>query len=164
MARYSKKSQYKQIEDRVIYSLHSPVGNDCYIGHCRKDLLRDVYKDHLRGERYKTEKAVSDCKARGLRPCLHILEEISATKVSAYRHVIAWTKILTERGYAGLDKGEVECYMEDMLDHTRSVYEQYKNTNVSKMMACRRCFVRIYGRKLCVSYEEDRNEHSNDSN
>ena len=31
MARYSQKSQYKKVEDRVIYSLHSPICNDCYM-------------------------------------------------------------------------------------------------------------------------------------
>ena len=104
MARYSKKSLYKEIEERAIYVLRSPIGNDYFIGHRRKDLLKDVYKDHCRGERYKTAVMTADFKARGLRPCLHILDTVTCTKVDAYRHVIAWTRILCNNGYRNLDQ------------------------------------------------------------
>ena len=155
MARYSKKSQYKQIEDRVIYSLHSPVGNDCYIGHCRKDLLKDVYKDHCRGERYKTAAMTADLKARGLRPCLHILYEVSCTKVEAYRHVIVWSKILRDNGYRNLDQGNVSCYVDDMLPDTLSVYNRHRNATLDDLLRCDNCIVKMYARKLCTNNKED---------
>ena len=155
MARYSKKSQYKQVEDRVIYVLGFPGLKDFYIGHCRKDLLKDVYRDHLRGERYKTKNAVAECKAQGLRPCLHVLEEVRETKVDAYHHVIAWSKIFAERGYMGLDNGNVVCYMEDMLEHTLSVYEQHKTVDLGELLRCETCVVAMYGRRLCPSYIEN---------
>ena len=143
MARYSQKSQYKKVEDRVIYSLHSPICNDCYIGHCRKDLLKDVYKDHCRGERYKTASMTADLKARGLRPCLHILDTVTCTKVDAYHHVIAWTKILCDNGYRNLDQGNVSCYIDDMLPDTRSIYNRHHNAAFDNLLHYNRCFVKL---------------------
>ena len=47
--------------------------------------------------------------SRGLRPCLHVLEEVSCTKVNAYCHVIAWTKVLHDNGYRNLDQSNINC-------------------------------------------------------
>ena len=152
MARYSQKSQYKKVEDRVIYSLHSPVGKDFFIGHCRKDLLKDVYKDHCRGERYKTAAMTAALKARGLRPCLHILDTVTCTKVEAYRHVIAWTRILCDNGYHNLDHGNVSCYVDDMLPDTHSVYDRHCNAALDDLLHCDNCFVKVYARKLCPNF------------
>ena len=149
MARYSKKSQYKEIEERAIYALRSPIDNACYIGHCRKDLLKDVYKDHCRGERYKTAAITAALKARGLRPCLHILDTVTCTKVEAYRHVIAWTRILCDNGYHNLDQGNVSCYMDDMLPDTLSIYNRYRNAALDDLLRCDNCIVKMYARKLC---------------
>lgn len=68
MARNSRKSQCTDIATRVIYILHAPFSTDFFIGHCRKDLLRDVYKDPLHGERYKT---VSFPQGSKNRVCIH---------------------------------------------------------------------------------------------
>ena len=152
MARYSKKSQYKEIEERAIYALHSSIDNYYFIGHCRKDLLKDVYKDHCRGERYKTAAMAVDLKARGLRPCLHVLEEVSCTKVEAYHHVIAWSKILRDNGYHNLDQGNVSCYVDDMLPDTQSIYDRHCNTVLDDLLRCDNCIVKMYARKLCPSY------------
>ena len=155
MARYSKKSQYKEIEERAIYVLHSPVGKDCFISHCRKDLLKDIYKDHCRGERYKTETMTATLKARGLRTCLHILDTVICTKVDTYHHVIAWTKILCDHGYTSLDQGNVTCYMDDMLPDTLSIYNRHRNTTLDDLLRCDNCIVKMYTRKLCTNNKED---------
>ena len=73
-------------------------------GHCRKDLLNDVYKDHCSREQYKTAAMTANLKACGLRPCLHIPDTVTCTKVEACCHVIVWTKILCDNGYRNLDQ------------------------------------------------------------
>ena len=158
MARYSKKSQYKQVEDRVIYVLHAPFGNQFYVSHCRKDLLRDVYKHHLRYQYYKTESFISSCKEQFVRPCLHVLEKVSCTKVDAYHHVIAWAKILCDNGWHSLDQGNIACYMEDMLEDTLSVYAQHKGAVLEDLLRCQHCVVRIYSRKSCPHVKEEKHE------
>lgn len=155
MARYSKKSQYTQVEDRVIYVLHAPFSNQFYISHCRKDLLRDVYKHHLRYQYYKTEVFVSSCKEQCVRSCLHVLEEVSCTKVAAYHHVIAWTKIFCDNGWNNLDQGEIVCYMADMLEHTLSIYAKHKDAVLKDLLQCRHCVVNKYNRKVCPNYKEE---------
>lgn len=158
MARYSKKSQYTEFQDRVIYILHSSCGKEFYISHCRKDLLKDVYRDHLRGERYATEAYVKSCKEQDIRICLHILEEVTCTKVQAYQYVIAWTKIFCDNGLIPLNQGNVVCYIEDMYDNTLSIYNQRQNTTLEGLLPCRHCVVKTYGRKLCPNYKEENYE------
>lgn len=155
MARYSQKSQYKTIEDRAIYFLRASGGNEFYISHCRKDLLKDVYRDHLRGERYATEAFIATCKEQGLRPCLHILEEVTCTKVQAYQHVIAWTRIFCDTGFEPLNLGNVVCYMEDMHDTTLAVYTQHKDAVLANLLQCQHCVVKTYCRKLCPDFKEE---------
>lgn len=158
MARYSKKSQYTKVEDRVIYVLHAAESTKFYVSHCRKDLLKDVYKDHLRGERYKTCAFTAARKAQNTRPCVHILEELSCTKLDAYHHVIAWTKIFVDRGFESLDQGDVVCYAQEMFDDTLAIYRQNKDVVLKQILQCRNCIVKIYNRETCQKYKEVNDE------
>lgn len=147
------KQQYTEVAPRVIYIIHAPTEDRCvYIGHCRKDLWKDVYRSHMRKERYKTADLVSECKEAGIRPCWHILAEVECTKVIAYRHVIAWNRILEDNGYMILDPGKVNDYMYDMHDDTQSIYDAHREDNLSELLCCENCMVRVYARKLCTQF------------
>ena len=146
-------SHYTEVAPRVIYIIHAPVEDRCvYIGHCRKDLLMDVYRSHLREERYKTRIFIDECKEADIRPCCHILEEVVNTKVMAYRHVIAWNRILEDNGYMILDPGRVNEYMYDMQPYTRSIYDAHKGDDLSQSLSCENCIVRLRAGKLCNQY------------
>lgn len=88
MPEQKKKSQYTEKSDRTIYVLINPVTNEFYISHCRSDLIKDVFKQHLYGQRYQTKDSFLSLRKGNEHPCLFVLEEIFTTKVDAYNYVI----------------------------------------------------------------------------
>ena len=149
MSYHTSKQDYTEVTKRVIYILHTHDNPYYYIGHCRYDLLRSVYNAHLRGQYYKTREFVFELKAKGLRPCLHILEEVTAAKVIAYRHVIAWTRILDDAEYETLDEGRVLEYMGDLFGQALAVYEANKNADISNKLKCDTCIGKTIKRISC---------------
>ena len=147
--RYSKKSQYKEVAERVIYLLLFPGTNYFFITHCPKKAVRDYFRQHMHGTYYKTKQAIEKLKKQNLHPCLFVLEEVNTTKVDAFRYVVVWTKILSEAGYVGLDQGNVSVYKDDLLDKNISLYNTRKDTNLSEILTCEHCMVRIYSHSHC---------------
>ena len=156
--RGSKKSQYINTKERFIYVLLSPLSKEFFIGHCRKDLLIDVFKDHYYGQRYQTKACFSELKKHDLHPCLFVLEELTCTKVEAFNHVIVWTKIYCAAGYKSLNEGNVMSYIENLLEKNLLIYNERKQKNISENRKCSRCVVANYGRKKCPLYKGDYNE------
>lgn len=152
MSYQTGKKSYTEVAKRAIYILHTCDSPYFYIGHCRRDLIKSVYNAHLRGEYYKTCKFISELKAKGLRPCLHILEEITATKVMAYRHVIAWTRILDDAKYETLDEGKVLDYIGNLFGYTQTVFETNKHVNFPSMFICDTCVVKDSKQTRCPLY------------
>lgn len=158
MPRIPQKSQYKTKDIRILYVLHSPLSKEFYIGHCKQNSLLPIYRQHCSGKRYQTSVCIEELKKQNLHPCLHILEEIYATQVEAYSHVIAWTKIFIEAGYNNLDKGNIVHYVEQLYEKSEKVFNEYANTNLTAMCCCESCMVSHYGRKKCPKYTGDVND------
>lgn len=152
MSQRTGKPPYTEVAQRAIYILHTCDSPYYYIGHCRRDLIKSVYNAHLRGEYNKTCKFISELKANGLRPCLHILEEITATKVMAYRHVIAWTRIFDDAGYEASDEGNVVDYMGDLFGYALMVFEANKNANLPTIFKCDTCAAKMFNRIQCLRH------------
>ena len=149
MPRHPRKSQYKEIKKQVIFLLRSPKSKEFYVGHCQPNSLMPVFRQHWSGDRNYTDKCFLELKKEGLHPCLTVLEEVYLTDVEAYKHEIAWTKILVDAGYKNLNTGNIECYMEDMFGETLSAYEQNKDSDIDEICDCKSCLVSIYGHKTC---------------
>lgn len=147
--RHSKKSQYKDIAERVIYLLLFPATKEFFIFHCPKKSVRDYYRQHMHGTYYKTKQRVEDLKKQNLRPCFFILEEVTTTKVDAFNYVIVWTKIFSEAGYEGLDHGNVSVYKDDLLDRNVALYNARKDSDLSGKLICEHCLVKIYNHAHC---------------
>lgn len=150
--RHSEKAQYTKTEKRSIYILLFPLSKQSYISHCRKDLLKSVYQDHLYGERYQTKRFISELKEKNLHPCLFSLEELSCTKVEAFSHVVAWTKIFSDAGYVSLNQGNVSVYIDDLHGETFEIYKKRKKKNISDLITCDRCLVSNYARQKCPMF------------
>lgn len=147
--RNSKKSQYKEVAERVIYLLLFHGTKDFFIFHCPKKAVRDYFRQHMHGTHYKTMKSIEELKKQDLHPCLFVLEEVNTTKVDAFNYVIVWTKIFTEAGYTGLDHGNVNVYKDDLFDHNVILYDERKNADLSSLLTCEYCLVKIYNRTHC---------------
>lgn len=158
--RHSKKSQYTEISNRVIYILMSPLTKEIFVGHCREDLLKTVFQDHIYGERYQTQDFVKELKDQNLHPCLFILEKITCTKVEAFGYVVAWTKIFVEHGYQNLNQGNVRTYINNLLDKNLSLYMERKDTEIGKNLICENCLVSNYNRKKCCLMKGETNGKS----
>lgn len=152
--RYSKKSQYTEIDDRTIYVIKSPLSDDCFIGHCRKDLLMSVYRHHKYCERNATRSLCEGLSNQELHPCLFIIETVNCTKVEAYKHVVVWVKIFIDAGYHVLNSGETISSGGDLLDENIKRYEDRKATDVAKILQCNNCIVQTYNRKKCMHFNE----------
>ena len=150
--RGSKKSQYTDIDDRVIYILLSPETNDFFLSHCNKKIIKNLYRQHLCGYYYKTKKFSEGLKTKGLRPCLFILEEIRCTKVEAFNYVIVWTKIFLDAGFMNLTQGNVMEYKDNLLEKNIPLYEKRKNFEIEKFILCKNCRVQNYNRKQCKMF------------
>lgn len=147
--RYSKKSQYKDIAERVIYLLLFPATKGFFIFHCPKKAVRDYYRQHIHGTYYKTQQHVEELKKQNLRPCFYVLEEVNTTKVDAYNYVIVWTKIFCDAGYVVLDHGNVSVYKDDLLDRNVLLYNERKSTDLSTLLTCDNCLVKTYNHSHC---------------
>lgn len=154
MPRYSRKSQYKDVEIRSIYVLVSPISNEFFVGHCKKTLLKDVYYQHRIGTRRQTYKCMLHLKEHNVYPCFFELEEVERTKVEAYRYVIAWTKIFIDNQYVALDQGNIKHYINDMFEDVAAIYEERKDVDLKSKCNCKTCVVSNYKRKNCVAQEE----------
>lgn len=150
--RHAKKSQYKEIEKRVIYIILSPLSKEFFIGHCRKDLLKSVFRQHFYGERYQTKKCFSEFKKQNLHPCLFVLEEVVCTKVKAFNYVVAWTKICCEQGFENLNRGNVQAYISNPLEETENLYRERRKENIAQKVICSNCIVSNYRNKMCSMY------------
>ena len=150
MPRYPQKSQYKDKDYRVIYLLRSPKTKEFFIGHCSPDSLMPTFRQHCAGDRNYTDECFPALKKEGLHPCLTILEEVFSTKVMAYRHVVAWTKIFVDAGYVSLNTGNILDYIEDLHEDSYRVYDINRLSNLSKICDCSACLVSNYARKPCA--------------
>lgn len=158
MPRQKKKSQYTEINNRNIYAIINPITKEFYISHCRSDLIIDVFKDHYHGQRYQTQKSFLELKHQNQHPCLFILEEINTTKVEAYKHVIAWTKIFIENEYTPLNTGNILHYIEDLHDDSLNIYNKNRRVNLSVNCSCKKCIVSQYNCNTCRLYMEVKND------
>lgn len=147
--RHTKKSQYKDIAERVIYLLLFPATKEFFIFHCPKKSIRDYYRQHMHGTYYKTQQHVEELKKQNLHPCFFVLEEVNTTKVDAYNYVIVWTKIFSEAGYIGLDQGNVSVYKDNLLDRNILLYDNRKNADLPMLTNCEHCLVKIYNHSHC---------------
>lgn len=164
MPRHPQKTQYKDKDNRVIYLLRSPITDEFFIGHCRPESLMSTFRQHSSGRRNHTGNCFSLLKKEGLHPCLAVLEEIFATPVEAYSHVVAWTQIFIENGYASLNTGNIMRYIDDLNQDSYRVYDLNKFSNLKKICDCSACLVSNYAHKLCpfckCSSAEVSNRHS----
>ena len=155
--RYSKKSQYTEKDDRIIYVLFSPLTKEFFVSHCRKNLLKDIFRQHCYGKRYQTKDCVESLKTQHLHPCLFTLEEINATKVEAFNYVIAWTKIFLEAGYTSLNRGNILDYIHDLYENNLLIYNTNKVKDLTALCNCKVCLVSQYGRKRCPLFKGETN-------
>lgn len=160
MPRYSEKSQYTKIKERLIYLMRSPLTKEFFISHCEPDSLLPIYRQHCAGKRYYTNVCISELEQQGLRPCLTILGKVKCTQVEAYRHVVAWTKLFVDAGFVPLNTGNILDYIEDLLDSTKVIYEKIKDVNFNEICDCKACEVSNYGRKRCALFEAKEHERS----
>lgn len=152
--RHSKKSQYTDIADRTIYIIKSPLNEDCFVAHCRKDLLMSVYRHHKYCERNATTLICEGLNEQELHPCLFIIETVQCTKVEAYKHVIVWAKIIANAGYNVINFGDTKAFGEELLDENKLRYNDRKETDVTKLLQCSNCMVTTYKRKKCILMKE----------
>jgi len=156
--RYSKKSQYTEKTDRVIYLLLNPLTKEFFISHCQNKLIIDVFRHHYYGKRYQTKENIEDLKTEGLHPCLFVLETINSTKVEAYNYVIAWTKIFSEAGYTNINEGNILNYIADLHENNLLIYNERKDKSIEQILDCNNCLVSNYGRKQCSLYKGESND------
>lgn len=155
---HSKKSQYTEKNDRVIYLLLNPLTKEFFISHCQKTLIIDVFKHHYYSKRFQTKECIEDLKSEDLHPCLFVLETINSTKVEAYNHVIAWTKIFLEAKYTNLNEGNILNYIADLHENNLLIYNERKEKELEQILNCNNCLVSNYGRKQCRLYKGEHNE------
>lgn len=154
----SKKNQYTEKQNRIIYVLLNPLSKEFYIGHCKEKILKRIYSQHYNGERYQTQKSIELLKKQNYHPCLFILEELYSTKVEAYNYVIVWTKIFIENGYKNLDHGNILNYIDELYENNLLLYNQKNNQNIDKIIRCKNCIVSYYNGKKCNLFEGDESE------
>lgn len=152
--RHSNKSQYNDISERAIYVIKSPLNEDCFVGHCRKDLLLSVYRHHKYSERNTTKSLCEGLNELKLHPCLFIIETVQCTKVDAYKHVVVWAKIISEAGYNVINKGDTAAYGDDLIEANEQRYNDRKGTNITTLLQCNNCLVSTYKREKCMMMKE----------
>ena len=139
MPKCKQPSQYTDVDNRVIYVLINPKTKEFYVNHSTEKGLKDAYRHHHYGLRYKTADSFSKLKEEGQKPCCFVLEKLSTTKVDAYNHVIVWTKIFIESNYINLDKGNIIDYVNDLFETNHVLYESLRNTNIKELCVCKNC-------------------------
>lgn len=142
MKKQSKgKYQYTVEADRIIYMIHAPYCEDFFVWHCLKDRWKACYKSHLLGKHSPTADFIKQCKCQSIIPCFHILEEVHLTQVMAYRHVIAWTHVLDDKGYETLAGDKTVFYMSEMFEDTKAIYKRNKSADLDQLLSCKTCLV-----------------------
>ena len=135
-------------EDRFIYIIHAPHCSNFYIWHCKKDLWKASYKRHLCRQRKQTVDLVRWCTEKKYPLCFHVLEEVHLTQIMAYKHVIAWTRILELKGYDTLAGDKTLFYMSEMFEDTEAIFNQYKDADLDQLLSFQTCLVENCPRKL----------------
>lgn len=139
---------YHRKEDRLIYVFVSPVDKICYVGHCKKDSIRETYRHHTKNRRYCTQRFMEATQPH--RPCMFVLEELPNISIAkAYRYILAWIKILMDNGFGCYNYHKVIDQTKDLLWETELLYQQRKDMPLTKLMLCEKCPVRVYKKKAC---------------
>ena len=152
MPRPKKRKQYTEKKSRAVYIILNPITKEFYINYTlnKQENLRVAYKDHYTGKRRNTCERILDMKATGIKPCFFILDRLYSTKVEAYHHVIAWTKIFIEQGYTNLDQGNVSEYANNLFENAKKIFENHQTIDVNKAFTCENCEFSYYGRTPCT--------------
>lgn len=152
MPRHSEKPQYKIVKDRIIFLMRSPLTKEFIVGFCEPNSLLPIFRQHCAGDRNYTNVCFSKLKRDGLHPCLTILREVKCTKADAYKHVVAWTKLLVAAGFEPLNTGNILNYIEELKDKSQAIYNEIIDLNLGEICSCNNCIVRNYARKKCPFY------------
>jgi len=138
----------------VIYILLSQSKKLFMILRGCKDSIRETYRHHLKGRRLTTESFIKSISPE--RPCLFILEEIDSEEEANL--LIVWLKILLDQGYVSCNHPDIIEQTEHLYIDNLRAYNKRKATDLSTLLACKRCPIPIYKRRLCSHYpfsEED---------
>lgn len=159
MPRPSKRKQYTEKANRIIYVILNPSTKEFYISYtlAGKENIRVIYKDHYTEKRNKTMHMIHQMKLKNVHPCFFKLDTVFCTKVEAYRVVIAWTKIFIEHGYINLDQGNISEYIKDLFGEAKTIYESKKNIDIDYEFNCNNCLFPTYRRQKCEMKARDTN-------
>lgn len=149
----ARSNFYNKKEHRAICILVSPTEKSFHINHCLVESVRETYRHNIKGRRYATQKFISDIQPD--RPCLFVLEEIETTISDAYKHVLVWIKILMENGYKCYNYKATIDATKELHAKTEKLYMDRKDTDLTELLCCENCLVKVYNRIECKNLKQN---------
>ena len=112
--------------EMAIYVILSPFGQECFVGKCFADKLKEAYKQHYYLKNEKTKELFLKAKEQDILPPMYMLTQLEIPKREAFFYVVAWTKYFMEHGYLSLAGEGIEQYLHDLKDESKRIYEEIK--------------------------------------
>lgn len=155
----SKKDFYTKKNFYSLYLLLNKNDNTFFVGYCYSDNIKNNYKNHYIGYFNKTKTWIEEMKMNNQRPCIFVLENLFVTKSKAYKHLIVWTKIISEKKYLNIENNNTSVYAKDLYDENLELYKELKEINFNEIISCKNCILPKYKNQFCQFYEAEVKEN-----
>ena len=155
MPHIKNDKRYTQVKDMAIYAIMMPTGPEIYIGKCEYRHLRNHYRDHYNLHKAQTKQLIEAVKKEGQRPEMYLIEELEATEVEAYKHVVAWVKYFVENGRVSLNHTKTNAYADDLTPETSALYARIQYDSVEEYISDESRLFEDYGVKPARVNEDD---------
>lgn len=119
-----------------------------FIWRCAKESLYETYRHHIKGRRTISQEFIEHIP--NCRPCVFIVEEVHRiTYRKAYRRMIAWAKVLIDKGYRCYNPGGFLDATDDLYIDTEIIYDEIKNIAIEDALTCEKCLFPTYSNIPC---------------
>lgn len=116
------RENYTQEKHYTIYALILYAEeNFVYIGKTTSPRISAVYSRHICGGVAATDGYLNTGEA----PKLYILEQLQATNAAAYKHIVAWTHIFQQNGYAAINHDATLEQSFHLLPETQAIVDSH---------------------------------------
>ncbi len=134
MATLRNSSDYKLLQNQVIFMFLDEKNKIFYITKGAERSLRTAFSNHMREQNKVTKDLFAEGKTKGVLPSMYVLEQFDATRINAHKRQIIWTKYFIDHAFTPLDKGMV-YFAQNLDESNEEKYQEIKDIDIKEVLS-----------------------------
>lgn len=148
----------EKIKEIEVYLLISKISKEFYVWKIQKGHHYTAYKNHIHLRFKQTKDMIQRSEQEEKFPEMYLLETLTTTEETAFKHCVAWTKYFIEHGMQSLSNSTILAYTNDLNQETRVIYDAIKHTPVEEVISDGHLLVSDYTKKPRTANREPKDE------